>query len=209
MKKRIRILIALCMALTMTMGLSQTANASIQIDFCATVSVVSYSNGGFSSDFTGHSFLIVKNTGNSEITVGRMSVPINGSVTLGTFGNRSSHSGIWYNIEGYYSSSLPSNRVSLTTALTGSQLVTMNSIINSNDSWAYLNNCSSFASKVWNSISNLTISPGAIPTPSNLCNSIKNYSYVTGITVPSKVISNIAYYNGTSIIYDSSGAYSN
>ena len=40
------------------------------------------------------------NTSNSTITVGHMPVKPNQSVTIGTFGNRKAHTGIWYNIEG-------------------------------------------------------------------------------------------------------------
>lgn len=134
-----------------------------------------------------------------------MSVPAGDSITFGTFGNRSHHVGIWYNIEGYYNNSLPTSRVSLTTAITGSQLATMNGVITSIDSWGYLNNCSSFASKVWNSISTQQVSPGLIPTPSTLSNSIKNYTYTTNISIPPRSLSKIAYY-GTSLVYDPAGA---
>lgn len=73
------------------------------ITFVASLQVVSAPVAGSigSAGISGHSCIIVKNTRNSEITVGHMPVSPGDSVTVGTYGNRSAHKGIWYNIEGY------------------------------------------------------------------------------------------------------------
>lgn len=53
-------------------------------------------------------------------------------------------------------------------------LDTVNSNIKNNDKWGYLNNCSTFASKIWNSIANDSskVDAGAMNTPASLAKSI-------------------------------------
>lgn len=131
-----------------TLPAQASENVEPRISFCATLQIVSSPNATSiksGSGFLGHSFLIVKNTGNATIKVGHMSVPVGNSITIGTFGNRDNHKGIWYNIEGY--NGLNGTRYGLTTALTGSQLNTLNKTINANDKWSLTRNCSYFAKK--------------------------------------------------------------
>ncbi len=188
-----------------TINLYASENVEPRISFCATLQIVSCPNAtsiNSGSGILGHSFLIVKNTGSTAITVGHMSVPVGKSITIGTYGNRSNHEGIWYNIEGY--NGLSATRYGLTTALTGSQLNTLNKTINNNDTWSLSKNCSYFAKTVWNSVSNVTLSG---TNPSSLANSIKKQSgYQTNLTIPSKGISAIARHTSNGIVYDKSGA---
>lgn len=181
-------------------------NAEPRISFCATLQIVSCPNATSitsGSGILGHSFLIVKNTGYTTITVGHMSVPVGESITIGTYGNRSNHKGIWYNIEGY--NGLSGTRYGLTTGLTGSQLSTLNQTINNNDTWSLFKNCSYFSKTVWNSVNdNVTLSG---TNPSSLANSIKKQSgYQTNPSIPSKSINTIARHTSTGIVYDKSGA---
>lgn len=69
--------------------------------------------------------------------------------------------------------------------LTAAELSSVNSYIVSHDSWATLNNCSSFAMGLWNSVSSVTLSNGLWNTPSALVSSIQSKTgYVTGAAVP-------------------------
>ncbi len=149
-----------------------------------------------------HSWLVVKNTSSSNIYVGGYKLTPNSTVTIGTWGNISQHTGIWYNLEGKYSMS---SHVSIGKDITSSQLTSMNSTINSKDKWSAIYNCSSFAKDVWNSISTTPVSAGLVNTPSNLANSIKSIyrnSFSSNYSIPSKTNSNLAYYStSSSVIY--------
>ncbi|MCI6676416.1 MAG: hypothetical protein MSG78_05895 [Clostridiales bacterium] len=60
----------------------------------------------------------------------------------------------------------------------------INTIIDNNDTWALLNNCSSFAVKVWNKVSSTSLSAGTPNTPTSLMSSIKSKTgYKTGRAV--------------------------
>lgn len=124
------------------------------------------------------------------------------SITIGTFGNRSKHKGIWYNIEGY--NGMIATRYGLATGLTGSQVTELNKAINSNDTWTLTKNCAYFAKTVWNSVgSGITLSG---TNPASLANSIKKQSgYITNPVIPKKE-STIARQTEKGIEYDSSGA---
>lgn len=66
------------------------------------------------------------------------------------------------------------------------------------------NNCAHFSKRCWNAVSDITLNGG---TPLALRMSIKeNGGQTSGIDVPSKSISDIAYQTDTSIVYDTSGA---
>lgn len=58
--------------------------------------------------------------------------------------------------------------------LNQSQLNALNAQItnSANDKWTYTNNCSSFASKMWNINAEYKVSAGIVNTPTNLKNSI-------------------------------------
>lgn len=115
-----------------------------------------------------------------------MNVGSGHEITIGTWGNKSQHQGIWYNLESYFvnNNSAYGNRVSLSMSVTQSDIDTINSIISNNDKWSLTNNCSSFAVKVWNSVSSTTLSAGSPNTPTSLMSSIKSKSgYQTGRSI--------------------------
>lgn len=58
----------------------------------------SSSSSGSSFNFSGHSFLMVENISSSKIIVGKMSLDKNEIVTIGTWGNKNQHKGVWYNL---------------------------------------------------------------------------------------------------------------
>ena len=82
---------------------------------------------------------------------------------------------------------------------TSSELETLNSYINSHDSWSAFTNCSSFATGAWNTISSTKLSAGWINTPSNLKGSIKKNSYSINRAIGYN--SNVGYYTGDTFNY--------
>lgn len=133
---------------------------------------------------SGHAWIVLTNYQSSTATFGQLSnIGQYKSVSIGTWGNQSEHLGVFYDLESYlvyYKSAWP-NRVSLSMDLDLGQLQTVNSVIINNDSWSNFNNCSDFASKVWNSVSSNKVSNGTFHTPTALRDSIKSYSwYSTG-----------------------------
>ena len=188
-------LIKLCVGLSLILCNLLVSNQSAKAYETMVAQVILYSTQN-----DDHSFLVVHNLTSSNIVVGHYTVPANKSVTIGTFGNISQHKGIWYNVEGVYS---VSKHVSVAKYISSSQLNTMNNKINSNDTWELLKNCSSFASKVWNSISSTSVSAGAVPTPSTLAASIKSKfssSYVTNRSIPTKTKNDICYHSSSGVV---------
>lgn len=160
----------LCCSLT-----ASAASVTPKISFAGYLVIYATNNGRCSLwDGTGHAFLSFKNTSSSPVTLGPLNVYPGHEVTFGTWGNRGAHSGIWYNLESYYANYENDfqGRVSLLTGVTYSDLRTINSLIENNDAWTDVNNCSSFAVKIWNSISSNELSAGNPNTPTSLKASI-------------------------------------
>ena len=131
-----------------------------------------------SATYTGHAFVTFTNTSSLSKQVGVFNVYSGQEVTIGTRGGNCGHVGVWYNSEAYKLHYLGSysDRVSLSMYITQAELNTLNSLIASGDTWTITNNCSSFASRVWNSISSIQLSAGIINNPGTLKNSIKAVS---------------------------------
>ena len=173
--------------------------------YVAQVSVYAYDGNGGSSSINifnqGHAWLVVDNISDSSIVVGRMTIPAGGTVSIGTFGPLYGRSGLWYNLEGYrylYEGDF-NGRVSLTKSITSSELSTMNVKINSyNDTWNILDNCSSFAKNVYNTVSLNNLTADTPNTPGGLKNSIKNFAYQTNRSFGYN--SNVGYYNGLTFV---------
>ncbi|MDO3680816.1 hypothetical protein [Paenibacillus ehimensis] len=128
----------------------------------------------------GHAWIVLTNYQSSAATFGRLSgIGQYKSVSVGTWGNKSEHTGLWYNLEAKYVSSYNAypGRVSLSMDLDAGQLATVNSLIINNDAWSTFNNCSDFASKVWNAVSSTKLSNGSFHTPTALRDSIKAQSW--------------------------------
>jgi hypothetical protein len=190
MYKKIHLLLIAVMTILMGSSLSiATAHATepfesyAVIDTVATMRIVSISTGTGSSfsgpNISGHAFLIISNDRSTAITVAGLSVPANGEVSVGTFGNKNNGNGVYLNVEEYYGGASYAGRVSLSLGLTASQLTTVNSTISSNNSWSATSDCSTFASRVWNSVSTTQLSAGTINTPAGLGTSIKSVSSYT------------------------------
>jgi hypothetical protein len=153
---------------------------------------------GASGFVEGHSFIGVKNVSKSNITVGKLAKvgPLQ-TATLGTWGNREEHVGLWYNLEAYLIHSNPSvwATTSISRMITAGELRTLNSYIISHDSHggdglgAALNNCSTFAAGAWNSVAPFTfrVSAGIPNTPTGLAASIDSLpgaEYGKSVNIP-------------------------
>lgn len=188
------------------------------------------SNGSSNSSLLGHSWIEIYNNSTQSFYIGHyLLLPFSG-VTVGTYGNKS-HLGIYYNLEylnyisqtntpnngsiytngstyssEYYSNDYNSNdgRVSLTNVVSLFYYLYINVVLNSSDSWGLFDNCTNFATNVWNTVSDIQLSVPIISTPSNLKNQIKNISNVTYNRPLCGNSVKVGYYQGNSFVYTSS-----
>lgn len=169
---------------------SNTPNNSSKvatIRIFADPSPLSVGGSGFMIGVGSHAFIAVTNISNSHIKVGKFRIAPGKTVTLGTWGTRSEHIGLWYNLESYFikKHGAYSSRVSLRADISAENLSVLNSHIEGYDTWSITNNCSSFAVTSWNKISLTKLSAGVVNTPKALANSIKSVSgYSTGFPIP-------------------------
>ena len=86
------------------------------------------------------------------------------SITVSTRGNRCEHSGIWYNLEGYYKYYLNAFLLSESLRHSGltdqSQLDTVNQALANADHWSVIYNCTSFSAGLWNAVCSDTLCAG-------------------------------------------------
>ncbi len=211
MKKLVKFITALAVLISvLACSTVFVAAAEPRISFCASVKLVTYSNGSILTGIDlGHSYIVVENTSSEAITVGHMQVAAGEMITIGTFGNRDAHIGIWYNIEAYNQSKITNTQYALGTVLTKSDLATMNSVINNtaNDKWTTATNSTKFAITVWNSIATDAYKISGAGTPAVLVNRIKaKQTYITDPTIRTCSISRIAYQIPNGIVYNAQGA---
>ncbi len=161
----------------------------------------------------GHAFLVFENKSTIPVTIGHMTIPVNDYITLGIFNNRSSHVGIWYNVEGF---NLPAIYfagcgIHSYNIQSSSQVATVNAVIGSSDYYVQsTHNCCHFAEDVWNSVTPSDMHVYGI-MPLTLKNSILSHGGSTTIPLPpnAKSIYSIAYHTSTGYVFDTSGAYAN
>lgn len=188
MKKFRNLFIAICLSLSL-----MTINF-VKVDAASSVEMRIYSKYETTAM---HSWLVFRNNSSSNVYVGNYYLKSCLSVTVGTWGNLNEHSGIWYNVEGWKDMT----GISIGMNLSTSQLATVNSKINSSNTWSYLNNCSSFVVKVWNSVSSSTVSAGIPNLPSQLYSSIRNKSGSTAYGyMPSNGSGDIYYHSGNTTV---------
>lgn len=139
---------------------------------------------------SGHAFVTVKNESGGPIQVGALGdVQPGETVSIGTWGNKSENQGIWYNLESFFVASNPlaySSAVALKKPINGAQLETINEYINSpkRNKWSHLNNCSAFATGLWNSVNDWAsdIWAGVVNTPTGAYYSMsQNGSAIYGL----------------------------
>ena len=145
MKKHFKKLVSLVLSLIMVVGMSVTtfaAEVQPAATTVGTLTIFSSNDGGSSSwDTSGHAFIAFKNSSSSSIRVGGLNVGAGHEITFGTWGNKSQHTGIWYNLESYFANNASAygNRVSLSMSVTQSNIDTINDIISKNDKWSLTN----------------------------------------------------------------------
>lgn len=140
---------------------------------------------------SGHAFLTITNVSEQDINVGGLLIAPDTSITVSTRGNRSEHSGIWYNLEGYYkyylNSSYYQNLYAIQVSLDQNQLDTVNQNLAAADHWSGIYNCTSFSVGMWNAVCSDKLSAGIPETPADLkADILQNYAdkFVFGPTVP-------------------------
>lgn len=193
-KRILSIVLTICLVLCCSIPAFAAETATM----VGTLTIFSSNDGGSSAlNMSGHAFLAFENTSSSDVTVGGLTVAPGEEITFGTWGNQDAHHGIWYNLESYAINSLGNyaNRVSLSTDVTQDDIDEINTIITNNDTWGLFNNCSSFAVRVWNQVSSVTLSAGTPNTPTSLRTNIRSKSgYETGRSVQNNT--NIGYVSG-------------
>lgn len=128
----------------------------------------------------GHSFLQFKNLGNNDIKVGEITLSKDEGCTIGTWGNKKPHKGIWYNLESYFHHKNYAyyNRVSLTCYIDSYELERVNLLIDNYDYWTLSYNCTSFSMDIWNSVNpSNKVSNGWNNTPYKLRKSLLSKRY--------------------------------
>ena len=104
--------------------------------------------GDASINASGHAFVSVTNVSDRDINVGGLLIAPGKAVTIGTRGNRSEHSGIWYDLESYYMYYIPDyyyHLYAMQTSLDAGQLEVLNRGLRRADHWSACYNCSAFS----------------------------------------------------------------
>jgi len=144
------------------------------------MTIYAHADGESSSiNTSGHGFVVFTNYTGQTVKIGSYYLSNYESVSIGSFGNKTPHEGIWYNMEAWFNSLnayASTILYSYTTEISTSNLATLNSIISNSDNWTYTHNCSSFAEDIWNSVvpTSLKVNVTDIETPSKLVNEIKD-----------------------------------
>ncbi len=128
---------------------------------------------------SGHAFIVISNNTYSYINAGGLAIEKGTGITIGTFNFTDKHNGLWYGLEGYrykIGDDDFEDRYSMTMKLTVDQLKKVNEIICKSDTWDVFNNCSTFATNVWNAVAleEDKLNAGKINNPSDLKKSIMN-----------------------------------
>lgn len=98
--------------------------------------------------YKGHAFLVIENHSTFAISICEKTIQPNTRMTIGTFGNRSDHNGVWFNVEANRTLS-PCYMIAAT--LEQDQLAQISSLISRHNDFDGTNyNSANFALDVWN-----------------------------------------------------------
>ena len=129
--------------------------------------------GDASINSSGHSFLSVRNVSDHDIEVGGLRIAPDTEMTFSPRGNRWEHTGIWYNLEGYYkrylADSYYQNIYAVQTSLDQGQLDVVNRNLAKSDHWSAYFNCAAFTESMWNAVCADTLSAGQPLHPGEPC----------------------------------------
>lgn len=156
--KKIVALLLVVMMLFLTPSMAFAAAGTEEI--VATVSLFCYSKN------PGHCWIYVENLTGETFSVGAYRLGAYKGVSVGTFGfTRYDGWGIYYNVEAYVQNTHGIGSYStFTEELTREELNELSdTILAQKNSWSLLSNCTSFAAKVWNTVSNKKIAGLVLP----------------------------------------------
>ena len=148
--------------------------------------------------FGHHSWLEITNFTNTSIYINSIEILPLETMTIGTW-QGSMHNGIFYNVETYYNGKgefSKKNSAYKSVLLNDFKLNYLISILGKpeNDIWTYNDNCSYFAEKIWNEITDVEINSGIIKSPLNLYNYILRNGGKQGFVMSAKKAN--LYYRG-------------
>ena len=96
----------------------------------------------------------MRNVSDHDIEVGGLRIAPDTEMTFSPRGNRWEHTGIWYNLEGYYkrylADSYYQNIYAVQTSLDQVQLDVVNRNLAKSDHWSAYFNCAAFTESMWN-----------------------------------------------------------
>lgn len=133
-------------------------------------------NSNIQENFGHHSWISITNLGNISIDINGIEIPVFATITLGTWQSEI-HAGIFFNAERYYaekggfSETESAYKMILLNDFEFNYLVSLLSNP-TNDSWSIINNCSSFAERIWNDVSSIEVNAGIIKCPLKLYENI-------------------------------------
>ena len=126
----------------------------------------------------GHSFLSVENISSETITIGKVEVAPNETISIGTWSSKA-HFGVWYNVESNYIKDYNKydGRISITAGISSQDTEKMNKFILAHDYWSPTNNCSNFALNLWNTVAeeDEELVRPFIYSPSKIAKALKNF----------------------------------
>ena len=126
----------------------------------------------------GHSFLSVENISSETITIGKVEVAPNETISIGTWSIKA-HFGVWYNVESNYIKDYNKydGRISITAGISSEDTEKMNKFILAHDYWSPTNNCSNFALNLWNTVAeeDEELVRPFIYSPSKIAKALKNF----------------------------------
>lgn len=160
MRRITAMLVVIVMLFTIVFGLQITTyaaenNGVIQLSI---YSMYGNTSGGSSNGLDlGHAWLVIENGTGVNYDFYNTTLAAGETVSIGTFGNVVDpdtgvvYNGAWLNLEAYKGWGT-ANTASLTITITAEQLSDVNEKCIDMNAWNLINNCSYFASEIWNSI---------------------------------------------------------
>ncbi len=162
-------------------AVSDVSPQSYGYDYVARLQIFAWDGDGSGSSggwYSGHAFIVVTNLIDRYINAGMFAIAPGKGVTIGTWQKTGEHQGIWFGLEGYKYENGDDDydgSYSMAVMLSQSALDKVGSIIKDSDKWSYTENCSTFATNVWNAVCSDKLDPGSPDTPRNVKNSIASY----------------------------------
>ena len=186
----------------------------------ATVTIVSGGQlgtiGSASKQYLGHAFILVENISKKEIIVGQLKVQPGKTVSVGAFSelytdnNDVGRNGVWYNLENrnaHINKIYGVDIARLSHDINASQLIKISETIIDSNTWTPTNNCSSFATRAFNSVApkEKQVSAGSAltaDTPKGLAGSIRQIpGHGLGLTYNSSIhMTDVHYPKGSLLI---------